>query len=108
MQVYVNGVPIFFLELFAGDRVKGFDSQVPRRVQPDPPLTKSGPQSITTKVFGDDGCEPNTTLERLRIIVTEVGLQRREGAAGFVPAAPKKKKKKKKKKFLGSAWSARA
>ena len=71
--VYVNGVPIFFLELFAGDRGPGLDSRFPQASFTASLLTESGPQTITTKVFGDDGCEPNTTLERLRIIVTEVG-----------------------------------
>jgi hypothetical protein len=73
VQIYVNGVPIFFLELFAGDRGPGFDSRFPQASFTASLLTESGPQSITTKVFGDNGCEPNTTLERLRIIVTEVG-----------------------------------
>ena len=73
VQVYVNGVPIFFLELFAGDRGEGFDSRFPQASFTASLLTESGAQSITTKVFGDDSCEPNTTLERLRLIVTEVG-----------------------------------
>ena len=56
-----------------GIAARGFDSRFRRRSFTASLLTESVPQSISTKVFGDDGCEPNTTLEVFRMIVTEVG-----------------------------------
>ena len=73
VQIYVNGVPTLFLELFAGDRGPGFDTKFPQAGFTASLLSANGPQTITTKAFGDDGCEPNSTLERLRILVTEIG-----------------------------------
>ncbi len=73
MQVYVNGIPTLFLEIFAGEPNPGFDSRFPEDNGTTSLLTESGPQFITAKVFGDPLCSPSTTIDKLRIVVTEIG-----------------------------------
>ena len=73
MQIYVNGIPTTFLAIFAGESGPGFDSRFPEDNATSSLLNESGPQFITAKVFGDSDCTPSTTLDRLRIVVTEVG-----------------------------------
>jgi hypothetical protein len=74
VQVYVNGVPTTFVEVtgFSGTS-PGFDSTFPEGSYVTSLLTETGAQTITAKVFGDAECEPGTTLEKLRIVVLELG-----------------------------------
>ena len=73
MQIYVNGVPTTFLEIFAREDDPGFDNRFPEANFTTNLLTESGPQFISAKVFGDPLCASNATIDRLRIVVTEVG-----------------------------------
>jgi len=74
VQVYVNGIPTTFIEIFArGETDPGFDSKFPEGSYATNLLTESGPQQITAKVFGDSFCEPGTTLEKFRVVVVELG-----------------------------------
>ncbi len=73
VQVYVNSVPTTFVELFSRDPGPGFDARFPESSFTTPLLTETGTQFITAKVFGDQFCEPGTTLDKLRIVVTELG-----------------------------------
>jgi hypothetical protein len=73
VQVYVNGIPTTFLGIFAGVVPVGFDQRFPEASYTTSLLTESGLQSISAKVFGDPGCSGATTLDRLRIVVVELG-----------------------------------
>ena len=73
VQVYVNSVPTTFVAIRASDPSPGFDSRFPEGSFTTPLLTESGAQFINAKVFGDEFCEPGTTLDRLRIVVTQLG-----------------------------------
>ena len=73
VQVYVNSVPTTCLPISAEDPDPGFDSRFPESSFTTPLLNESGPQFITAKVFGDEDCEPSTTLNQLRIVVAQVG-----------------------------------
>jgi hypothetical protein len=73
VQVYVNGIPTTFVEIFASESGPGFDSSFPEGSYVTSLLTESGPQAITAKVFGDADCASGTTLDKLRIVVAELG-----------------------------------
>lgn len=73
VQVYVNGIPTTFVEIFAGVAPPGFDSRFPEASFTTSLLTESGLQSISAKVFGDPACSSGTTLDKLRVVVVELG-----------------------------------
>jgi hypothetical protein len=74
VQVYVNGIPVTFVELLSFDPLPGFDSTSPEGSGTTSLLTETGAQTITAKVFGDpEGCTAATTLNNLRITVSELG-----------------------------------
>ena len=73
-QVYVNGIPVTFVNVFSNEPEPGFDSYVPggqRHDQPADPDRRG--RAITAKVFGDPNCGAGTSLDKLRITVTELG-----------------------------------
>ncbi len=74
VQVYVNGVPTTFIEIFGSSETQpGFDSRFPEASYTTSLLTESGIQSISAKVFGDSTCGAGTALEKLRVVVVELG-----------------------------------
>jgi hypothetical protein len=74
LQIYVNGVPTTFLELLGrSETLPGFDSRFPEASYTTSLLTESGLQSISAKVFGDPSCGAGTALEKLRVVVVELG-----------------------------------
>jgi hypothetical protein len=76
VQVYVNGIPVTFLGLESFDASEpGFDSKFPEASGTSSLLTETGPQTITAKVFGGPppSCTAATTLNNLRITVSELG-----------------------------------
>jgi hypothetical protein len=73
VQVYVNGIPTTFVGIFGEEAPPGFDSKFPEGSYTTSLLTESGPQQITTKVFGDSICAPATTLDKFRVVVVELG-----------------------------------
>jgi hypothetical protein len=73
VQVYVNGIPTTFVEIFGRDPSPGFDSRFPEGSYTTSLLTETGTQAITAKVFGDPDCTGSTTLDKLRVVVTELG-----------------------------------
>jgi hypothetical protein len=73
VQVYVNGAPTTFIEIDGYTAPVGFDSRFPEGSYATNLLTESGPQQITTKVFGDPDCAAGTALEKFRVVVLEFG-----------------------------------
>jgi hypothetical protein len=73
VQVYVNGIPIQFVEIFGNEAPPPFDSKFPEGSYTSSLLNESGTQTITTKVFGDEDCGAGTVLERFRTVVVELG-----------------------------------
>jgi hypothetical protein len=73
VQTYVNGVPLFFLELEAEEPDPPYDTVFPRSSYTASLLTASGPQTLSSKTFGDPDCAGNTTLNSFRLVVTEFG-----------------------------------
>lgn len=73
VQVYVNGIPTTFVEIFGREPVPGFDSRFPEGSYTTSLLTESGQQQITAKVFGDEDCGGGTALEKFRVVVVELG-----------------------------------
>ncbi len=73
VQVYVNGAPTTFVEIFASEAPPGFDTRFPEGSYTTSLLTESGPQQISAKVFGDAACGSGTSLEKFRVVVVELG-----------------------------------
>ena len=73
VSIYVNSVSTTRLDVFSRDPSPGFDTRFPESSYTTSLLTESGTQFITAKVFGDEFCEPGTTLDRLRIVVVQLG-----------------------------------
>jgi hypothetical protein len=73
VQVYVNGIPVTFVEVLSFDPSPGFDAKFPEGSGTTSLLTETGVQTITAKVFGNSNCTAATTLNTLRIKVSELG-----------------------------------
>jgi hypothetical protein len=73
VQVYVNNVPIMFVEIFGNEASPPLESRFPEGSYTSSLLTETGTQTITTKVFGDEDCGAGTVLERFRAVVVEQG-----------------------------------
>jgi hypothetical protein len=73
VQVYVNGIPIQFVEIFGNEAPPPFESRFPEGSYTSSLLNESGTQTITAKVFGDEDCGAGTVLERFRAVVVELG-----------------------------------
>jgi hypothetical protein len=73
VQVYVNGAPIQFIEIFGGEPNPPFDTRFPEGSYTSSLLNESGPQTISTKVFGDGDCASGSAIEKFRAVVVELG-----------------------------------
>jgi hypothetical protein len=73
VEIYVNGTPIFFIEIEGRDPEPPFDTVFPHSSYTASLLTASGPQTLSARAFGDPDCAGDATLNSLRIVVTEFG-----------------------------------
>jgi hypothetical protein len=76
VTVYVNATPTSFVQPYTytvGGEPGDIDTRFPEDSYTTNLLTESGPQQITAKVLGDPRCGPGTTLEKLRVVVVELG-----------------------------------
>lgn len=61
------------MNIFSNEPEPGFDLTFPEGSGTTNLLTETGAQAITAKIFGDPNCGAGTSLDKLRIAVTELG-----------------------------------
>ena len=71
-QVYVNGITVTFVNLFSNEPEPGFDSSFPEGSGTTSLLTQTGAQRSRPR-YSATPCGAGTSLDKLRITVTELG-----------------------------------